>query len=245
MPQNLAVGGRQSLDTYHLIWDAPADNGGYDITEYAVFSDWGTFGEDFWDATWVAGDVTEAEIPAWDPFLEYQFYVFAWTEAGEGAYSDILGITAIDYCDSTTQDCDFESFFGDEGEEFYDYPQGWIGYEVSDTTYHVEWDAPYDPYGFWGTPVGYIIFADNFEHGRGEQYRAIAKVDGSDEWGNGWRMDVTNDMSVTTCTPAPDLADFGDDEWEGDWGEECWPEKPTFDAAAQFFESMNMGLTLT
>jgi hypothetical protein len=103
-PQNLAVGSLQSLDIYHLIWDAPATDGGYAITEYAVRSDWGTNGEDFWDAAWVGADVTEAEIPAWDPFLEYQFYVFAWTEAGEGEYSDILGITAIDYCDATTQD---------------------------------------------------------------------------------------------------------------------------------------------
>lgn len=226
-PQNLAVGGRQSLENYHLIWDAPATDGGYDIWEYAVMSDWGTYGEDFWDAAWVAGDVTEAEIPAWDPFLEYQFYVFAYTEAGEGEYSDILGITAIDYCDSTTQDCDFESFFGDEGEEFYDYPQGWIGYEVSETTYHLEWDAPYDPYGFWGTPVGYIVFADNFEQGgRGEQWRAIAKVDGSEEWGNGWKMDVTNDMAATLCTPAPDMRAFGGEDFDGEWEMECWPEQP-------------------
>jgi hypothetical protein len=105
---------------------------------------------------------------------------------------------------------------------------------VSETTYHVEWDAPYDPYGFWGTPVGYVIFSDNFEHGRGEQYRAIAKIDGSEEWGNGWRMDVSMEQDVGTavCTPAPELDAFGDDEWEQDWGEECWPEKPTFEATA-------------
>lgn len=185
-------------------------------------SDWGTYGEDFWDAAWVAGDELEAEIPCWDPFLEYQFYVFAYTEAGEGEYSEILGITAIDYCDETTQDCDFESFFGDDGEEFNEFPYGWIGYEVSKDTYHLEWDAPYDPYGFWGTPVGYIIYADNFEQGgRGEQWRPIARVEGSEEWGNGWKMDVTNDMSVESCTYAPgadnmnpdNMDDGHDDDW--------------------------------
>jgi hypothetical protein len=101
-PQNLAVGDRQTLDNYHITWEAPADNGGNEIWEYAVLSDWGSFGEDFWSAYWGPADTLEADIPAWDPFLEYQFIALAYTDAGEGEWSEVLGITAIDYCDETT-----------------------------------------------------------------------------------------------------------------------------------------------
>lgn len=152
------------------------------------------------------GNIFEFKIDSWDPFMEMQFYVTCWTIAGESAPSEILEVTAIDYCDDTdpNQSCDFEDFFGDDAEEFSEAPYGWIGGEVSETVYHLEWDAPYDPYGFWGTPLGYVIYADNFEQGgRGEQWRAIARVEGSQEYANSWMMDVEMDMMIQSCTPAP------------------------------------------
>ena len=64
-------------------------------------------------------------------------------------------------------------------------------------------------------------------------------------------MDVTNDMMATTCTPAPDMDVFGDEDydWEDDefWDDEDWcePEKPDYDTMAAFIGDLNMGLVLT
>jgi hypothetical protein len=194
-------------------------------------------------SVWLQDDPSaalEAELEAWDPFMEMQFYVVAWTEAGEGEASDVLTVTAIDYCDPTTEDCDFENFFEDD--ELNEFPIAWIGAEVSETVYHLEWDAPYDPYGFWGAPLGYIIYADMFQQGgRGEQWRPIARVDGSEEWGNSWKMDLTNDMYATTCThaPPPSFADEWEDDHEGD--DDFVP--PTYDEVSAYFVSLNMQIT--
>lgn len=137
--------------------------------------------------------------------MPMQFAVAAWTEAGEGEWSEILEIVAIDYCDEAAgESCDFASFYGDDAEEFYEYPWGWIGDDVSETQYHLMWDAPYDPYEFWGAPIGYIIYSDNFQPGgRGERWEAVAVSEGSEEWGNSWKFDITNDMMVESCTYAP------------------------------------------
>jgi hypothetical protein len=208
-PQNLAVGDRAGASWYHITWEASADDGGYPITDYTVYWDDYSYGDWFMPigSVWMdmGDEVLEMELDAWDPFMEMQFYVVAWTEAGEGDASDIIGVVAIDYCDETVEDCDFESFFGDEAEEFAEWPYGWIGDRVSDTTYHLVWDAPYDPYGFYGTPLGYIVYADNFAPGgsRDDPFVPIARVDGSEEWGNEWMMDITMDMHTGRCTAPP------------------------------------------
>lgn len=72
----------------------------------------------------------------------------------------------------------------------------WRGYQTSKDVYHLEWDAPYDPTGILPKPRGYIVYSDNFQKGRGEQWIAIERIDGSEEWGNEWYMDVNHDMST-------------------------------------------------
>ena len=230
---------------YHITWEASADDGGYPIEDYTVFWDDYSAG-DWWMPMWTVmdGEALEFEIDAWDPFLPMQFYVVAWTEAGEGEPSEVLEVTAIDYCDATTEDCDFGSFF-DEDEQPQEYPYGWIGDGISATKYAIGWDAPYDPYGFWGTPLGYIIYADMFvKGGRGEQWRPVARIDGSEEWGNSWEMDLENDMMATTCTFAPPPS-FGDDYGHEDDFEhhgEDW-EPPTYDEISAYFQSVNMQIS--
>jgi len=156
-----------------------------------------------------------------------QFYVCAWTEAGEGDWSDILAIVSIDYCNEDLEDCEWDSFFEDE--EFTEYPYGWIGDGISETNYHLAWDAPYDPYGFYGEPVGYIVYADNFGDWDWE-YRPVARVDGSQEWENSWSFDITDDPIVGACTTAPrDAYDI--------------MEPPSFDELVEM--ASTLGVTLT
>lgn len=95
--------------------------------------------------------------------MPMQFYIVACNEAaGCGDWSDIIEIISIDYCNEDTEDCSWEDMFEDE--VFYEYALGYIGDEVSETTYHLAWEAPEDPYGFYGEPLGYLVFADGFEN---------------------------------------------------------------------------------
>jgi hypothetical protein len=96
--------------------------------------------------------------------MPMQFYVCAYTmDAGCGDWSEILTIVAIDHCDETVENCDWDDFFG-EDEEFLEYAYAYIGWETSEDVYHLVWDAPYDPYAFFGTPVGYVVSTNNFHN---------------------------------------------------------------------------------
>jgi len=245
-PMNLAVGDRATGSMYHITWEASQDDGGYPISDYTVYWDDYSYGEWFMPIASVWMDqmdsngmppALEMELDAWDPFMEMQFYVVAWTEAGEGEASDVIYVVAIDYCDETVEDCDFESFFGDEAEEFAEYPYGWIGDMVSETTYHLVWDAPYDPYGFYGVALGYIVYTDAFAPGgsREDPYLPIARVDGSYEWGNEWMMDVTEEMMVGACTYAP--------QGEGDDFDTGMPPPPTLEEMQAVFSELGYDLS--
>jgi len=242
MPMNLAVRDRASGFMYHITWEASEDDGGYAIEDYTVYWDDYSYGEWFMPIASVWMDAQnppalEMELDAWDPFMEMQFYVVAWTEAGEGEASDVIGVVSIDYCDETTgEECDFESFFGEEAEEFAEWPYGWIGDMVSNDIYHLVWDAPYDPYGFYGTPLGYVVYTDAFAPGgsREDAYLPIARVDGSYEWGNEWMMDVTMDMMVESCTYAP--------QGEGDDFDTGMPPPPTLEEMRPIFSDLGYEL---
>jgi hypothetical protein len=77
---------------------------------------------------------------------------------------------------------------------------------------------------------------------------AIDKVDGSQEWGNGWKMDVTMDMAATSCTPAPSLELNGgaddwedwEDEWESEWDDDEYYEFDAYDWWYDTLEEMNI-----
>jgi len=50
--------------------------------------------------------------------------------------------------------------------------------------------------------MGYIVFADNFSDQ--EQWTPVDWIQESKEWGNEFRLDVSNDMYATTCTHLPE-----------------------------------------
>jgi len=111
-PMNLAVGDRATGSMYHITWEASQDDGGYPISDYTVYWDDYSYGEWFMPIASVWMDqmddngmppALEMELDAWDPFMEMQFYVVAWTEAGEGEASDVIYVVAIDYCDETLE----------------------------------------------------------------------------------------------------------------------------------------------
>jgi len=69
-PQNVQVGEQASAAMYHITWEAPADDGGYDIHGYDVMWDDYSYGEWFMPITWVMPeDATEVQLDAWDPFM--------------------------------------------------------------------------------------------------------------------------------------------------------------------------------
>lgn len=61
-PQNVAVGDQSSGTMYHITWEEPMDDGGFEIWEYAIFWDDYSYGEWFMPIMWIGADADALEF---------------------------------------------------------------------------------------------------------------------------------------------------------------------------------------